>query len=144
MKTLFLILTLLSGCAYPKRTTPYKMEPPSTGKASIYIYRTPTSIDSLNPEIPKFSVNGATVGKLSIGGYYHLAVEPGEAQVSYKDSIMGIYPPWNSRDINFVAKSDEKYFIKYSIESVMRIVTFKLVSNSQGEEEIKSTDLLVN
>lgn len=143
MRKFLLLVTLLSGCAYPKRTSQYISEVPSPGKALIYIYRTPTSIDSLNPELPKFFINNELIGKLAIGGYYLQIVNPGEVEISYKDSFAGLYL-WKSGDIKIVAQANQKYFIKYSIESIMRIVTFKEVSTNVGETEIASTQLLAN
>lgn len=143
MKKILLLAIMITGCAYPKRSSQYQSENLSPEKALIYIYRTPTSIDSLNPEIPKFFINQLTIGKLSIGGYYVQAVDPGEVAISYKDSFVGLYL-WKSGEVKLTAQAGKKYFIKFSIESLMRIVSFKEVPANIGEEEIKSTYLLVN
>lgn len=143
MKTVLLFLLLLTGCAYPSWSTHYEPTTPLPEKALIYIYRTQTTIDSVNPEIPKFFINGHELGKLVIGGYYVQSVDPGEIEVYYKNSFMGFYP-WKSGTIQLKAQAGQKYFIKFSIESLMRIVSFKIVPAEIGAEEIKSTSLLVN
>jgi hypothetical protein len=146
MKIVLLFFVLLAGCAYPKHTTPYNAMTPGKGKALVYIYRPHTQMNSLNPDVPKFSVNGNTVGKLSIGGYYLLTVDPGEILVTYKDPLMGIYPFWNSGEVKFTAQANQKYFIRYSveIEMLMTHYIFAVMPNPRGETEIAATDLLVN
>lgn len=144
MKYLLPILIIMVGCAYPKRTTKYSQQTPSSGKAIIYLYRTPTSLDSANPDVPKFYINDIALGKLEIGGYYAQEVEPGEIDVSYHGSLFGIPIPWPSHHVQFVAVSGQKYFVKFSVETLFRITDFRQVSGKQGEEEIQSTVLLVN
>lgn len=143
MKIVFLVFVFLVGCAYPKRSSDYQAEAPASGKALIYIYRTPTQIDSVNPDVPKFFINDEVVGKLAVGGYYVQAVDPGEVKIYYKDSFLGFYP-WITDEIKLTAAPNQKYFIKFSIESIMRFVDFKHVSPAFGEDDIKSTHLLIN
>jgi len=88
VKLVLLTFVFLVSCAYPKRTTDYKAEVPSADRALIYIYRTPTQIDSLNPEWPKFYINGEVVGKLGVGDYYVQLVESGDVTVSYKNAFL--------------------------------------------------------
>ncbi|GEM_PF-3397238 len=143
MKKILIVFVFLLSCAYPKRTTDYEAAVLSSGKALVYIYRTPTQIDSLNPDWPKLYMNGDVVGKLGVGGYYVQAVEPGEVTVSYKNGYFGFYP-WTADEIKLTAVPNQKYFINYSIESIMRFVNFKLVPATFGESDVKSTHLLIN
>lgn len=89
-------------------------------------------------------MNDKLLGKLSLGGYYAETVEPGEIEISYKNSLFGIPFPWKSKSIRFSAQAGQTYFVKFSIESVFRYVDLKLVSSPQGKQEIANTRLLVN
>lgn len=144
MKYFLLISLFLTGCAYPRYTSSYSPQTVNKEKAHVYIYRTKTSIDSMNPDIPRFFVNDKLLGKLGIGGYYFTEVDPGEVDVAYYDSLFGIPMAFHKKHLKFKAESGQKYFVKFSIESVMRITEFKQVPQSQGEVEIESTVLLVN
>lgn len=144
MKYIVLVLLLMSGCAYPKKTTDYAPYNLKTGNAVVYIYRTPTSIDSVNPDVPRFFVNDKLIGKLSIGGYYAEEVAPGKVDVSYRTSLFGIPMPWPTYHVVLKVEAGRKYFVKFSIDGMARYTDFLEVSQSQGEAEIKSTVLLVN
>lgn len=146
MKPYLIIFVFLSGCAfYPKRTSHYQSEEPKEGKAAVYIYRMPTSLDSLNPDVPRFFINEKKLGRLLTGGYYLEIVEPGEIEVSYRNGLFGIAFPWKANAMNFTAKPGQKYFIKFSLQNIVIVRTeFQLVPYDQGETEITTTKLLVN
>lgn len=144
MKLIYILLLLLSGCAYPTKKNSYSFQAAEMGKAVVYLYRTTTSIDSLNPDVPRFYVNGNQLGRLSIGGYYRTEIVPGETSITYRSSLFGIPFPWNGGEVKFTAIENQTYFVKFSIESVMRIQELKVVPNEIGQQEIKETKLLVN
>jgi hypothetical protein len=145
MKFIFLILSIyLVGCAYPKKTEFFRSAESNPEKAVLYIYRTPTSVDSLNPEVPSFYVNGDKIGKLSIGGYYMVLIPPGSVVINYKTPLFGMPLFMSPQELKITAAANQVYFVKFSIESIMRITDLKLVPNHVGEGEIKTTQLLVN
>lgn len=138
-------LIALSSCAYPTKKGAYIAEPPTQKMAVVYIYRTQTSIHGGNPDVPVFYVNEGRVGKLSIGGYYRVLVNPGEISVTNKGSLFGIPTPWKEGEVKFTAKENMSYYVKYAVEmNPFLTTTFKLVPNSFGENDIKTTKLLVN
>jgi hypothetical protein len=144
MVSFFLVFV---GCALPQKTKNYERSQPEPNKAAVYIYRTPTSVDSVNPDVPRFYVNKEELGKLRIGGYYISIVEPGEVLVYYKDSLFSIPLPWKSQEIHFNAIAGQVYFIKYGTDFSLlegKTLTFKVVPLKIGESEILSTQLLVN
>ncbi len=143
MKYIFLGILFLVGCTYPSKKDFYSFQAPEKGKAVVYLYRSNTSIDSLNPDVPRFYVNKSKLGKLSTGGFYRVEVDPGEISLIYKNSLFGIPFFWKSGEVKFVALDNHVYYVKFSIESVMRSVEFKPVPNAIGEQEIKETRLLV-
>ncbi len=144
MKAICILLIILSGCAYPSKKSPYSVQVAEKGKAVIYLYRTSTAVDSLNPDVPRFYINGDKLGRLTVGGYYRAEVTPGEVFVTKKGSLFGIPFFWKEGEVKFTALENHTYFVKFSIESIMRIQEFKLVTNTVGEQEIKETMLLVN
>lgn len=144
MKYILLALLFLTGCAFPRLTSNYAPQTVAHEKALVYIYRTKTTIDAANLDIPRFFVNEKQVGKLAIGGYYAEEVTPGDVDVAYDVGLFGIPISWPRYHVKFKAEPGQKYFVKFSIESMMRITEFKQVPQAQGEEEIKSTALLVN
>ena len=138
-------LTILSSCAYPTKKSNYIAEPPTKKMAAVYIYRTQTSIHSANPDVPAFFVNDVRVGKLSIGGYYRVLVNPGEISVTNKGSLFGMTTPWKEGEVKFTAKENMSYYVKYAVEmEPFLTTTFKLVPETFGENDIKTTQLLVN
>lgn len=67
MKIIFKLLLpfLLLGCATGQLTdVSFSALPSQANKAVVYIYRPPTAANSLNPDVPMFSVNGQKVGPL--------------------------------------------------------------------------------
>jgi len=139
-----LVLFFLTSCAYPQKTRLYVEEPTKDKMAIVYLYRLDSSIDSLNPDIPRFFINDKLIGKLRLGGYYVNQVEPGDIKMIYKMSLFGIPLPWISGVVEFKAEPKERYCVKFDIATGMRIESFKLVSHQQCDQEIKSTVLLVN
>jgi hypothetical protein len=135
---------ILAGCAYPKKSDLFKSPERASGKSVLYLYRTKTSIDSLNPDVPTFYINDEKIGKLSLGGYYRIEVKPGPFIVSYRTSLFGIPLFKSPQELKVTAETDQIYYVKFSIESVMRQTELDLVPPSTGETEIKSTRLLVN
>ncbi len=144
MKYLFLFTLLMVGCAYPKRGEKYTPTSPPAGKAVVYVYRTPTSIDSANPDIPRFYINDKQLGKLAIGGYYMAEVDAGDLDIYFKDTLFGLPLPWTELHVKLKAEPKQKYFIKFSIESAFRIRELKQVSPAQGEAELPLTVQLIN
>lgn len=143
IRLILLLLLGLSGCAYPKRTDYFTAAVGSPSKAVVYLYRTQTQIDSLNPDIPTFYINGKKIGRLSLGGYYRVEVDPGPLKLTYRDYLLGI-PTWMSPlKVEFTAEANKVYFVKFSIESILRVTRFELVPDPLGEAEIKTTQLLV-
>ena len=84
------------------------------------------------------------IGKLSLGGYYVQTVEPGEIEISYKDSLFGLPLPWTSKRLRISAQPNQKYYVKFSIETVFRYVDLRLVDPALAEQEIATTQLLTN
>ncbi|MES2770113.1 MAG: DUF2846 domain-containing protein [Bdellovibrionota bacterium] len=140
----WLLILVLSSCAYPKKTTPFILEKPNSDKATVYLYRTYTQADSLNPDVPWFYINDNKIGKLSLGGYYVQQIDPGEATVYYKDSAFGRPLPWKGLKIKFPVKANESYYVKFSIEGLNRKTDLLLVPNVYAEKEITQTQLLKN
>jgi hypothetical protein len=135
------------ACALPQKSGQFASHAAEPTKALIYIYRMPTSIDAVNPDIPRVYVNDEKLGKIRIGGYYVTAVEPGELKVYYKDSLIGIPTPWTGNEIDMEAKAGQSYYFKY--ETAFAVMTgkttaFLMMPNAQAESEIKATELLVN
>jgi hypothetical protein len=146
VKYLF-VLFFISGCAYPKKTSNFSYEKPQERMAVVYLYRVDSQIDSLNPEVPKFFINEVELGRLLLGGYYVRQVPSGDVVIKYKESLVSDFFAWmfgSKREISFNAEPDKSYCVKFAIESVMRITYFQLVSDTQCEQEIKSTFQLVN
>ena len=142
--SIVLIFIVLSGCAYPTKKGPFVAQSPEKGMSVIYIYRSQTSVDSVNPDVPRFFVNDNSIGRLSIGGYYRVMVPSGKTMVTYRGSLFGIPFFWNSGKVEIMALENQSYFVKFGIESMMRVKKFKLVSDVVGKREIKKTKLLVN
>ena len=106
-----------------------------------------TSIDSANPDVPRFFVNDKALGKLSIGGYYAESLEPGDVEIAYKDSLFGIPFPWKSQKIHLNAAAGKTYFLKYETDFSLlegKTLSFRVVPTVIGECEIRSTQLLEN
>lgn len=144
MKLIILLILVLAGCAYPTKKESYKFQTSQRGKVAVNIYRTQTAIDSVNPDVPRFYINDTSLGRLTIGGYYRTEVNPGEVSVTYKSSLFGIPFFWNDGEVKFIAVENQAYFLKFSIETFMRLQEFKIVPTANGENEIKGTNLLVN
>lgn len=146
MKYIVLMLLVLAGCAYPTKKDAYRPVAPDKGMAVIYLYRTPTSIHSGNPDVPRFYVNDNLIGKLSIGGYYRILVKPGPVKVTNKSSFLGLPLPWSIGGVEFKAEENKTYFVKYAVDMnpIFIDTIFTAVSNSRGEQEITRTQLLVN
>lgn len=145
MKLIYIITALLIiGCAYPKKTTFFELPENSKEKAVVYLYRTPTSIDSLNPDVPIFYVNDDKIGKLSIGGYYKILVSPGTVLFSYKTPLFGIPLFTSSQKLKFDVEASQVYYVKFSVESIMKLTYLNLIPSNIGVGEIKKTQLLVN
>lgn len=146
MKLLLISLFLsLAGCSTPQLTTGYKSSPVAAHKALVYVYRSSSAIDSANPDLPRMYINDQKLGKLRLGGYYVLEVDPGETVVYYKDSLFGIPFPWRSQEIHFTTVSGQKYFVKYVVDISLfsgRTILFTQVEKFEGESEIRSTQLL--
>lgn len=135
----------LAGCAvYPKRTTDFKLHPVASNKAVVYVYRLLTAIDSANPDFPRIFVNDQSIGKLSMGGYYAIPVEPGPVEVAYKTSLFLILTPWKTGVVQFQAKAGESYYVSFAIRSIYRITDFKLRTAESAQPEIAQTRLLEN
>ena len=134
MNLIFLLFVL--SCSLPKVKGPYNPQKPKEGKAIVYIYRLDTSIDSANPDIPTFYVNEKKQGKLMIGGHYSENVDVGNIEIAYKGSLFGLRFPWKSQKLRFTAKPNHVYYVRFSIEGMMRITQFKLVPNSQAQSEM--------
>jgi len=142
--SIILVLITLSGCAYPTKKESFIAQYPEKGMSVIYLYRSQTSIDSVNPDVPRFFVNDKAIGRLSIGGYYRVVVRPGKSIVTYKDSFFGIPFFWNSGKVEVMALENQSYFVKFGIESILRVEKFELIPDVVGRREIKKTKLLVN
>jgi len=135
---------MLSGCAYPTRQEVYTSQSLESGKSVVYVYRADTAIDSLNPDVPRFFVNGASIGRLLLGGYYRIVVDPGPVSVTYRTSLFGIPFFWDDGEVKFTAAEGKAYFVKFGVETIMRLNRFELVPDDFGVDEIKSTKHLVN
>ncbi len=143
--TALIALFLLVSCAHPSRTTSFKRQKVAADKAIIYLYRLPTHVHSLNPDIPKFYAGDRTVGKLLIGGYYPIEVEPGDIDITYKTPLFGLYFPWKSGRLRVKASSSKPVFLKFEVSYGMGSITkFKEVPENIGSVEIKKTSLLKN
>ncbi len=134
-----MVLLFLVSCSHPKVRGPYNLQKPAEGKAIIYLYRLETPIDSLNPDIPLFYINNKKQGKLIIGRHYMENVDAGKTEISYKESLFGIRFPWKSNKLIFEAQANQIYYVRFSIESVMRITRLQLVPTSTAQSEITST-----
>ena len=139
MKASLLFLLFLISCSLPKAKGPYTYQAPPEGMATIYIYRLDTSIDAANIDIPVFYVNDDKQGKLLIGGHYVAMVNAGKAEVAYKNSLFGIRFPWKATKLSFNAEANKVYYVRFSIEGLMRIMQFKMIPNSQAQQEIVTT-----
>lgn len=131
----------------PKKLQVYEPTVPAKDKATVYIYRAPTSVDSLNPDIPRFFLNDTSHGKLTIGGHYVSIVNPGEVYVYYKEGLFGIPFPWKSQEIKFNAEAGKIYFVKYGVGFELpfgKTYTFGLMPNNVCESEISKTRFLKN
>ncbi len=138
-------LLFVVGCAHPSRTSSFQIKDAATDKAIIYLYRMPTHVHSLNPDIPKFYAGDRTIGKLVIGGYYAIEVDPGAIDITYKTPLFGIYFPWKSGRLTVKAESEKPVFIKFEVSYGMgSITTFKQVPEKTGFAEITKTSLLKN
>ena len=139
------LFLLLVSCAYPKKTSKFTQASFPPNKAMIYLYRLPTHVHSLNPDIPKFYVGDQTIGKLLIGGYYFIEVDPGEIDITYKTPLFGIYFPWKDERLRINAKPGKPIFLKFEVTFGLGSVTkFKEVPANVGSVEITKTSLLKN
>jgi hypothetical protein len=132
------------GCSYPKKTDFFSVTTASPKKSVIYLYRIKTSVDSLNPDIPIFYVNDNKIGRLSLGGYYRIEVEPGPVKITYRTPLFGIPMFKSLQKLEANVDPNKSYFVKFSIESDFRISELKVVPHMMGEAEIKTTQLLTN
>ena len=140
----YLFIFSLVGCAYPKKTTPFEFAPIEKDQAIIYLYRLPTSIHSVNPDVPRFYINDKTVGKLVIGGYYVIRVQPGESDISIRNSFLGIPLPWKSQRIRFNVLPGQPVYVKYEVTFLLSPeIHFSVVPVQIGSVEIQQTRLLV-
>ena len=146
MRLIFLMsLLLFVGCAHPKKTSSFKVADVSPNKGVVYLYRLPTHVHSLNPDIPKFYAGDETVGKLLIGGYYAIELPPGEIDLTYKTPLFGIYFPWKSGRLKVKVKSSQPTFVKFEVTFGMGASTkFVVIPNHIGSKEITQTKLLKN
>ena len=144
---LFLIIALLffTACSYPKKTTPFAIAPVPPELATIYIYRLPTYIHSVNPDVPRFYVDDEPMGKLVIGGYYAVQVEPGKVDVTYRNSLFGIPFPWKSGRVKLDVERGKSYFVRFAVYYGMGASTeFIQMPANIGAAEITKTVLLEN
>lgn len=142
MKYLIIMCALLTGCAHSKRTTPYEPREAPPSKALLYVYRSPTSIHSANPDVPSLYVNDKYIGKMMIRGHYAIEVEPGNTLVYFKDSLFLIPIPWKTLKKAITTEPGKKYYLKFSVEFIAGR-SIRQVHEKQGELELKETPLLV-
>jgi len=81
--------------------------------ATIFLYRTNVSFHSLNPEKPFFYLDGKFLSTLGTGKSVVTQVLPGKHKITVKEPFM-FMPAFENGEIEFEAKSNEKYYIRYS------------------------------
>jgi hypothetical protein len=83
---LFVVLCgLLAGCA---ASPPFQLPLPSSGKVTIYAFRTASIVGGANSDI--VAVNGRFIGRLNSGTYVVHVAPPGQFKVARKaGSILG-------------------------------------------------------
>ncbi|WP_428622316.1 DUF2846 domain-containing protein [Sedimenticola sp.] len=111
---IWVILFGIAGCA---ATTKYVVSPDwdKSKLATVYIYRTDVSFHRFNPEKPYFYIDNMEVGKLGTGEAIAIEVLPGPHVVTAKEPILFI-PTYESGRLEFDAKQNEKYYVRYSKE----------------------------
>jgi hypothetical protein len=148
MRLVFLavvVAALTGGCAYPKKTKLFEPGILRPEKSRVYLYRTKTQIHSVNPDVPKFYVGDRLIGRLLIGGYYLVEVDPGEHEIYYKVPLFGITFPWKSGKLKVQLKPGETAYVKFAVEFGLGPVTiFRVMPANAGEQEIRQTQLLEN
>lgn len=145
MLTRFFILNFifLAGCAYPQKTTSFEPAKIEKNEGLVYLYRTPTSIHSINPDVPKFYINDEPIGRLVIGGYYAIKVQPGDVNISYKTPLFGILFLFKNGRIRFQVLPNKPVYVKFAVLFSMGTETvFEVVPDEVGRAEIKETNLL--
>ena len=134
---------VLAGCAYPKKSTPFRDSMAPKEKAVVYLYRMQTPIHSANFDVPRFFINGEFVGRMSIGGYYRVEVEPGDIKISYRDSLFGIPFPWDAqKKVLFNIAPGEKKYVQFGVSAFWGD-ELRLMAPNVGAAQIQKTHLLV-
>jgi hypothetical protein len=142
MKIIMVLFLSVSGCAYPSLTTQYSPTKAPKDQAVVYLYRPNTSMDAVNPDVPRFYIGEEKMGRLKIGGYFVKNVEPGDVKIYYKESLFGIPFPWKTGSLKIHAESGKKYFVRFSVDHLFYRTEFQVVPTGQGESEIAATKLL--
>lgn len=64
--------------------------------------------------------------------------------VNYKTPLFGFPLFTSSQNVKLNVDAGQIYYIKFSIETVMRFTDLKQIPSSVAENEIRSTQLLIN
>lgn len=133
-----LFLILLSGCA----SRPAHIEPPSLGKAVIYIYRVDATPDT-DALAPNVRINNRSLGSLLRRGYLRVEVDPGTTKVALHPVDRGdentYWPASRSAYVNLEAASGSVYFVELSLN--MMIFKFAQAPRDRALEEMSSLHL---
>lgn len=134
---LVFMLVMLTGCL--GKQVPYQEVAPEAGKASVYVYR-PTSVVN-SAETMILEINGEEIGLLSHSFYLHSFVEPGKAKLVVKKNV------WPYTEYGSIALDDvqagKTYFIKCD-PILMAGFDMVLMDEDQGRAEAKETKLFIN
>lgn len=147
---LFFNFWVLGGCTtYPERIENFAAVTPKAGKALVYLYRTPTAIHNANIDVPRFFVRSGSgqeifVGRMVIGGFYAIEVEPGPVEIYYKNSLFMIPFWWRSQTRQVDAKVADPTYVKFEVTVGLmgEKIFFEQVPRQQGEYEIRETKSL--
>lgn len=137
LPSLVLMLILLSGCV--GKQVPYQEVQPEVGKASVYVYRPTSFLNSAETMI--LDINGEEIGMLSHSFYLHSFVEPGKAKLVVKKNV------WPNNEYGSIVldnvEAGKTYFVKCD-PVAMAGFDMILMDEEQGRAEAKQTKLFVN
>lgn len=126
------VLLILTGCATKGPTYSElapSIDPPTENVGRIYFYRTTFLGAALQPEI---MVNNSGVGKSIAQGFFYVDREPGKYEIKTTTEV--------DRTLSLLLEEGETRYVKFNVSMgfLLGHVYPELVSNEEGEEEIKN------
>lgn len=142
---------MASGCYYAKGAPFQEAAPATDDLATVYVYREKSFVGSADWDIPTLYVNGTEVGRLNLGGYVVLRLQPGDYEFTVKKSSTGLGKQDRVSGQHALKVSRNRdYYLKYlaDIQGIYLIgnaayttfsVNFQLMESWRAKKELADT-----